>query len=333
MTKLSGKVLLLFSSKLDFNSLLNLKEFTSQNKLISEIQKLEDFTLYTTIHKFSKLLNNCSIDLKVKLLEESITTPKNLRANYQKQIINKYSIFIQYINEPLTDIKNTLKIFEKNKKSKANIALQNFEFKGPDNSTEKVYVHFLYSSDSTSGGHNIVTKFLNVDSKIRIYKKTEMIWRDTTNYETSVYKDYLKKQLDDKLKPFTNNDVYGLVLLDGIFRLYDKTLKKDSRSENVDKSLEIRGKDCRRWNKNKLISIFNRENVTYKPVDNIVLDSCYRSVMIDYLNKNLPNNEYNSLDDTDLIQTVKWIKSGLKIQDMCTILKDHLYKNNKLIQI
>ena len=312
---------LIYLQHTDFEKLLNLKAKPLQNLIIENLKNLDDFTITENITLFNVYLSQLSLENKINILEESIIEKSNGEDNnFDNKMIEKYQSFIAIIREPTKDIKNISEEMS-NKKGKVKLEKLKINLTGESKKGEKVYIHGLNSIKEHQTKSGLITKFLNVDGMIRIYKKSEGNFRDTNQYESLAYQNILQNQRKEIFDSFSeNNKYFGTIYIDNIFRLYESSNK-------------YLGKECEGFDKPDLIKIIKEENIPAPNFEDYEINDNNRKKILNFLKKENSKDNYENFNDDELLYLYKWylVKDGKS--HMCNILRDNFDKNNKLMII
>lgn len=291
-----NKLLIEFSEKIKVNEQTDIIEQIKNLNYSLNQQKQLDDL---TILKLRNLLMKLKTENLIKILEQSVIKYKNkiTPENYEKILLRFYSFFICDISPG-------------------------------------VYIHFLNTLQVKESKHNIYSTLFNVSVTIRILKTDT--WRDCTDEEQIIYREYIQKHISDKIKEQSQNDIYGIIFQDGIFRIFVKDFQKKNRKVSNDKSLEKRGKQCEKCNIYELTYIFLKENITTPEIDEIEFNISDKDELIDYLEANLPKNpylNYSELKKKKLLFLCKLIESKMTKENMCKLIQNDLFSKNKLIRL
>ncbi len=284
-------------------------------------------------------------------------------------IYNKYSMYIYTdILEPYMDItesattmskKNIIPTTKKKSKSKIKfIGESNIDIAHRDGRPyeqgeaiideddvvpiNRVYIHTLYSTETTLVSYAATSNFINAAGKKRILKPIEKLgWRDMNVYEIEPYQNVLKKKINTKTEILSEHDIYGTILADGKFRIVNLTNKKRSTTDNRAKA---KGFTCDVSKKPPLIEILIRENIMTSSVKSINMDKHpdfqgsskeKREKKIDYLIQEkffTSEGDAEEYKNKDLDFICRWYLSKITIPEICDIIKNRFYDTNRILE-
>lgn len=196
-----------------------------------------------------------------------------------------------------------------------------------------VYIHNLYSRVSKNVTYNTAARSRKAEGRIRILKPSEGIvgWRDTSPYETPIYTEIVKRELERRIAPFEAYNIYGTILYDKKFRIRNK-LTEDRENVAQDERLANRGKQCLNWHKDELYDILWELQVP-PPTAAIQNQTDRREILINYLvhqKVRATTAELNSFSDERLQFYYRWAHSGAGRQQICDRIQTFLTQNNMM---
>jgi hypothetical protein len=199
----------------------------------------------------------------------------------------------------------------------------------------RVYLHTLYTREEESMvSYKTKSRFANVDGLIRVLKPAEGLgWRDTSVYESGVYRELIKEEMTKRMKEYGKYDVYGTLLADRQFRIVDKL--KQRKGSKVDGRLIPTGSICVQMEKPDIVKEILRENAMNKEMNNVVLSTTDRRSMIQLL---VVKYEYASnksslstYSDKDLEFVLKIYEFGAKRPYLCDFLRTKFKKEGRML--
>lgn len=328
-----------------FKDLVKINQEPKQSEKLQDLENIENLDSDISHKYFNVLLSQLNIENKVELLENAIFDKIQNKNNRKDDLIlNIYSLYFMKLLEPWRDIK---KITELNKsKYVMNKMLEEIITEDEDitdefgNKNKVVFVHFLYSLiESGDYGYNKSLNFNNANGKIRILilnsDKTGT-WRNATKYEEPIYRFYLQKNNESHYEDIKKHDVYGMLFNGEKFSLYDKTLEHTNIKNQDNSSLKTKGRECKTWEKNKLINILIREDLVPEELDNIDVSDLDDETMIEYLLMKKYSKNYEELKGMErwkLELVYKWYYSRISSGDICNLLKQYLDENGRLLVV
>ncbi len=235
-------------------------------RIIAELETLDPYS-----EEFTKRLQALPVQGKASLVEDALI--RDLRGNssdFTKVILDTFKQWIHRMREPIEDMEEEAKLkgLKKGVKSKtvseANIKkrfetqVQNImeritQKKKKTGKGDYVYVHTIDTLAADQSSYKVSKKFTKVEGKLRLLKPNEepLAWRDMTKVELPVYTAHLRLMIESATSKFDEQQIYGSVLGDKLFRIIDKRQEK----EGTGKSGKYRGKECVDWPVPKLIEL------------------------------------------------------------------------------
>lgn len=318
---------LIASKTTTFEQLMYEEKIDDQIEIFENMKKLN--VTDENSQEFIALLNKLTVTFKVQLLENALLNLIEKKDNMADRIIfDQLQTSVFQTPEPEEDIINSSQFLNKKLKYP-----KGFKFKGvTDQNTESIYIHTLYGTEQKESHYSTSKAFTNAAGKIRILKRSENLgWRDATIYEFPVYNNIIKEILKNRLEPFEQYPIYGLILSDNVFRIRDRTTETSVIDDNRNVK---RGEVCSSIKKDRLIEILFKEKIMIPEVENIVVRfSDNRNDMINYLKTKgyVSENNFNQYSNEDLIFLCKWFMSKKKISNICTIVQQYFDNTGKLL--
>lgn len=227
------------------------------------------------INAFESYLVNLDVETQALILEDAISKyysdqefDKNTTI-YLWTIFNKYKRWITSFNEPVNEIAEMRKeqIIGKKKRGKKakgdKLKIKNYKDKELDEIIEEgeyndkdgdpLVVHILYSQAVDRTKYAITSRFNKAEGRIRIYDISLNYWRDVTQFEAPIYNKLIQIANRIKIKPLEELGLYGMINIDGSFRIVNKLLEEDDAKDNGRKIR--RGKDCLTYERDELIDV------------------------------------------------------------------------------
>jgi hypothetical protein len=284
-------------SEIDFYS--NIKPNLLLSKYTTDIYGIHKINLVDLTNMIRQTKKSDISNEDVKFILETIEENKNyyklinvvenilikksnneLLSKDEQDVLKKYKNFIFKYPEPITLIKaeedkkyakptgkkgrpKNIAIETKIKKYKygdfdINDLLKN------DNGNQDVWVHILNLFNIDKVKYDVTAKYFKADTKIRIMKKNENIWKDVNEFENIVYNLLLQTTLNDMIVNFfpENYKYYGTVMVDNQFRIIDKTKESEKAKDNL--HFSKRGATCTDLHVNQIVIILSNLNIEPK---------------------------------------------------------------------
>lgn len=335
-----------YTQNMTSTHLVNLNDYLSTLQAGEEeaiIQELH--TLNPQSEEFSRLLQKLSLGNQVKLLEESLFDFVNDRENdFVNAILGYYEKFIYYFNEPVTSIeleRTRLSTTGRGRGRKPSSQIKVSRISSstptthiPEEGTEMVYLHTLYTQNLGLTSYNITSKYTKAEGRIRILKPSENIgWRDLLPEEYIPYNGLIQQKIAEERKCYEAFKIYGTISkVDGKFRIVDLTTTKSEKSIKS----QPKGRDCLTQTIPYLINVLYNLGIEADiDIDFNDLDS--DAIINTILQEKKSGKLYEEfLKDADLEKAkffYKWIQSNSLKKDLCSIIMNHLSENNMICQI
>lgn len=199
----------------------------------------------------------------------------------------------------------------------------------------RVYLHTLYTREEESMvSYKTKSRFANVDGLIRVLKPAEGLgWRDTSVYESGVYRELVREEMGKRMKEYGKFDVYGTLLADRQFRIVDKL--KQRKGSKTDGRLVPTGSICPQMEKPEIVKQILNENALNEEINNVVLSTTDRKSMIqllvskfNYASNKSSLSEYTN-DDLEFV--LKIYESGAKRPFLCDFLRNKFKNEGRML--
>jgi hypothetical protein len=322
-----------------FDQIVEKLQYDEQVGVIDEIASLDDPTQEEDRITFNQLLRSLSLPSKANLLERSlIQFHENKSTTVSNTVLNKFQWYTFSTMEPYEDIETSSDALINQGLLKGKKVGLIFKGAPPPGSikpngqpVEEIYLHTLYSTDTSLTSYTMTTKFNKAEGRIRIYKPSEGLgWRDANDYEHPVYNHIIQQKLQKQMEPYEQNEVYGTILSDDTFRIRHKgkinSLIDDGRADR-------RGRDCKSWGKGDLVDLAVKEGITPPNIANLVIPYTERKDMIEYLirEKHTNNNDLSATPIGTIALLVKWYRSKISREGICQLLQNHFDRTGRLM--
>lgn len=210
---------------------------------------------------------------------------------------------------------------------KKDIVIEDIEFGEP------VVVHILDLLRGDKTGYKTTTKFAKGDALIRILKKSEGRWRDTTDIEKLAYNQLIQfTKKEDIKRLFGDKDLYGTILQDNVFRIIDKT--KENTKAKKNRHYTLKGRECVDLRFQELTDILFRLKISPEKVG--VQTRTYpkeRTAMEKFLQKEKEYSETEKMTPEQLLEAVKWTSTGLIKDGLCEIIQEFFTQEELLYKL
>lgn len=312
------------------------------------IYELRELFREGKIDQLDNTLNKLSIESQVLVLEDAINEFYSLGDNsgYILHIIKRYRRMLFSFNEPVTEIqelkyKQLQGVKKRGKKAKdpEKIKIINLKNKELDQiiddgnyedpNGQPVIVHILYSQSVDRTKYSKTAKFNKAEGRIRVYHLDTNEWVDVPNLEVPVYNRLIQIKNREKIRPLEEFGVYGILDIDGTFRIRNRLMEQQGAEDNGRKVK--RGKDCRTWKRQELIDTMwdIQADVSDKQFPDIPADE--RDTLIKFLTRsgiNKTEEELETWETKKLIYYAIWYYDWVRqdaqpmtIEGICTFLQ------------
>lgn len=274
MAYYSSNIISIQSQNIDqINEQYNVNEFTNLERILIAMNPQSP--------EFVELIDSKSISIRVSLLEDAIIRVlTNQKISYTDFIINKFANLTYQMHEPRKELNKALeqthvdggkrgrkprlggkKRIEKITPALANELSKNIDF---DTDTPIVYLHSLYTLQSDNTEHATTAHVDKGEGILRILNPSEKLqWRNLTDLEYRVYNIFIQLENISRKQIYRNYGIYGFVQ-GNKFKIVDQ--ERESAKAVYDSRSEKKGKVCNSWDKDELVNIMWRLNMTIPPL-------------------------------------------------------------------
>ena len=210
---------------------------------------------------------------------------------------------------------------------KKDIVIEDIEFGEP------VVIHILDLLRGDKTGYTTTTKFAKGDALIRILKKSEGYWRNTTDIEKLAYNQLIQFTRNESINTkFGDKDLYGTILQDNVFRIIDKTKQNAKAKKN--RHYVLKGRECVDLRFQELTDILFRLGISPELVG--VQTNAYpkeRGAIEKYLEKEKEYSEVAKMSVEQLTNAAKWASTGLIKDGLCEIIQEFFTQEELLYKL
>jgi hypothetical protein len=231
---------------------------------------------------------NLSLEGQAELVEEAtLEAVTKAPTAFTDKLLDYFHLLLFALNEPITLLRNavrraasgtgrrrtTAKTKSRVEKLKLEtvadveqlrneLGLGSVDGISPDLNTEVVYVHALYVQSGDSQNHARVSRYYNMEGRLRILKPSEqpLGWRDMTDVELGVYNTLLQllkaeEVLEARQLTVNGYHIYGIVLpTDGIMHIADVE-NEPAPGTATSTRQKKRGQQCDSFSKGQLANL------------------------------------------------------------------------------
>lgn len=312
-----------------------LEDYTSERQSVEQSGIIKNIYNLTDVEQIKNILESLSLDNKVKVIEEAIIDASigNVAVNAILKIHLK-SWF--KIRDPVKDIVIASQNLSKSGNGKGrpgrrpkeaakifNPTISPYRAKLPESNEEgsEIFIHILYGDLLVKATLSVTPDYLKAEGVIRVYKPHEGIWRDANEAESVVYKNIISSKRKEVIQELKDKGIYGTLLADGKFRIsYNKPGEVHEDGRKVKN-----GRHCKSMNVTVLSEIMYTLGIPINFALAIQTDS------IANMQNFLLSQGFQPDRLTDLRELVYYYKlnrSGTKIANLCSKIREHMEKNN-----
>lgn len=338
-----------YTQNITTNHLQSLNDYTAILQAQEEeaiIQELR--TMNPESEGFITKLQKLSMGNQAKLLEESLSQYIiNAEDNFIDAILHYYERFIYYFNEPVRSIeleksKLSTKGKGRGRKPSGIIKISRINPSAPssilpEEGTEMIYLHTLYTHEFELTSYNITSKANKAEGRIRLLKPSENIgWRDILPYEYVPYNELIQRKMAELRESYESHGIYGTIsTVDGKFRIVDLTNVNPQEGKRSTKT-QPKGQVCISRDKADLINILYKLGIE-SDVEVDFEDCDQEGIISSIIQQGATGKALEKyLKDADLEKAqffYKWLQSPGTKDDLCNIIRDYFRENNLIFEI
>ena len=340
-----------------FDEVVRLFRIRRESVMIEAIKNMQfpednPARLSQDIINLNLILNEVSLDMRVRLLEECILLyDQGYKDPYITKIIIRYRAFWSVINEPFEDIQKARhlllegrnKFSGKQKIASGGKTRPNYGFVGPpkDGTLDafgkpvvRVWMHTLNNASYDLTRYATTAKFRNAPDKIRIYKTGTKGFRDSNEYEFLAYNDYAQRQIEAMFEPFKSFGSFGSVMFDGSFRIH---FQNDPEISDVRE--QYNGIACVNLLKYRMIELMYEERIPIpEDIYRTVNQNVSRPQLIQYLitkDAHYRTNQGKIMESPDdkLRYYYTWFASNSNKGTICGVIQNFYRLTGRLLTV
>lgn len=241
---------------------------SKDNRFIHDISLYDSNPVVVYQNNPLKYLDKIKNDVMIRKVKEFIYDIDKINNNkkvYSDKIlyIKNLSIwekiyFLENLYLTKHDIFNIFENLNNNEISSLVLLFKGYTFEIKDEENNKYYVHTMSTSENESS-HNISSRHKE-PKYLKIFSPSEGFigWRTPIDKEYNYFILEIKKIIENDMKKYENNDVYGTILKDGVFRLIENFINIE---DTYDKRLGKTGKEPKSYMKKDKIKIAVHERI------------------------------------------------------------------------
>ncbi len=285
-----------------------------------------------------------SIEVNALTMESALRKQLKNLTETEEYIVNRYKNYIYSFNEPKEEIAQEMQTRLERGKGRGRKPIEHkINYKASPlysdvETGESVIVHTMYTIPKESTSYNVVSKFMNAEGRIRIWKPSEKVgWRDATIDETVIYNALIRGRIQQLMQKYYDSKLYGSILSDNEFRIHDL---RNIVIDYHDQRTFPRGKTCSESFKNDELLLIAYDLGIKSPINRQTkqaygINMTKTEILDDLLNRKEFKNREEFLDSYTMDQLrylYGWVMVNINRSDICNVIRKQFEKMDLLFE-